>query len=99
MHGPELRPRGARVCAVMRADGFACAHVVASVRVVARAHVCASAYLFGSTCAHVCVHVSNELPVALGHLDDFGTDLDELTPTLLRCPAAALANRDCDLVA
>src|SRR5262249_52192468 len=26
-------------------------------------------------------------------------DLDELTATFLRCPAAAVANRDCDLVA
>ena len=93
----------ASVCVVMRANWFACAHVCASdcvaVRAVAHARMCAPVYLLGSTRAHVCVHVADVLPVALGHLDDFGTDFDELTATLLRCPAAALANRERDLVA
>jgi hypothetical protein len=55
--------------------------------------------LFGSTCARVSVHVPDVLPVALGHFDGFWPDFDELTATLLRCPAAALANRERDLVA
>jgi hypothetical protein len=45
------------------------------------------------------VHVPNVLSVALHHLEDFGSDLDELTATLLRSPAAALAHRESDLVA
>ena len=32
-------------------------------------------------CAHVGVHVTDVLPVAFGHLDDLGTDFDELTAT------------------
>jgi len=43
--------------------------------------------------------VADVLPVALGHLDDFWTDFDELPATLLRCSAAALANRERDWVA
>jgi hypothetical protein len=43
--------------------------------------------------------VPDVLPVALSHLQDFGPDLDELTTTLLLRPAAALANREHDLVA
>ncbi|HWP07590.1 MAG TPA: hypothetical protein VNN72_17690, partial [Polyangiaceae bacterium] len=49
--------------------------------------------------AHVCVNVSEVLPVALRHLDDFGTDLDGFAAPLLRRPAAALANRERDLIA
>jgi len=52
----------------------------------------ASAHWFGSIRAHVGVNVADVLPITLGHLDDFGTDFDELTATLLRRPAAALAN-------
>src|SRR6185295_14233032 len=33
------------------------------------------------------------------HLDDFGTDVDELTATLLLCSTTALANGERDLVA
>jgi len=88
--------RRADVCArfgeAVRAGGFACAHVCASICVVAcvhvgasicvvdYTHVCASAYLLG-TCTHVGVHVPDVLPVALRHFDDFGTDFDELTAT------------------
>jgi hypothetical protein len=43
--------------------------------------------------------VTDVLPVALRHLHDFWPDFDELTATLLRCPAAALANGERDLVA
>ena len=91
----------ASVCVAVRAVGFACAHVCASVAVgaVVCAHVGASAYLFGSNYAHVGANVPDVLPVALGHLDDFGADFDELTATLLRRPPAALANRERDLVA
>jgi len=39
------------------------------------------------------------LRVALRHLEDFGTDVDELAAALLLSPAAALANRARDLVA
>src|SRR6185369_11002898 len=49
--------------------------------------------------AHVGVDMPDALPVALGHLEDFGTDLDELTAPLLPSSAAALANRQRDLVA
>jgi len=84
-------------------NGLGCAdlrsaHVGASVVAVC-AQVCASADLLGSICAHVGVNVADVLPVALRHLDDFGTDFDELPAALLRCPAAALANRERDLVA
>ena len=97
---------GARVCVALRGDGFVCVHVFASVGVVVCANACviacahlgACAHLFGSTCAHVGVHVPDVLPVALRHGEDFGTDLDALTATLLFCPAAALTNRERDLV-
>ncbi|HEX5098889.1 MAG TPA: hypothetical protein VFV94_05290 [Polyangiaceae bacterium] len=49
--------------------------------------------------AHVGVHVPDVLRVALRHLDDFGTDFDGLTATLLRGPSAALANGERNLVA
>ena len=49
--------------------------------------------------AHVGVNVSDVLPVALRHRDDFGTDLDGLTAPLLSCAAAALTNRKGDLIA
>src|SRR6187399_794520 len=78
---------GATSC---RRDGLGCSdgicvHVVASIAVAAD--------------AHVCVNVSDVLPVALRQLDDFGTDLDGFAATLLRRPAAALANRERDLIA
>jgi len=44
----------------------------------------------------IIVHVADLLPVALGHLEDFGTDFDELAATLLLSQAAGLANRECD---
>jgi hypothetical protein len=47
----------------------------------------------------VYVHVPDVLPVALGHLEYFGTDFDELTATLLLRPTAGLANRERDLIA
>ena len=73
------------------------AQVGANVRVVSNAHVCASVRVVSN--AHVCVHMPDVLSVALRHLDDFGTDLDELPASLLRGPATALANRERDLVA
>ena len=69
----------------------------ASVRVVSHAHVYASVRVVSH--AHVCADVPDVLSVALRHLDDFGTDLDELPASLLRCPATALANRERDLIA
>jgi hypothetical protein len=45
------------------------------------------------------VHVPDVLSVTLGHFEDFRTDFEALPATLLRCPAAALANRERDLVA
>ena len=73
-----------------RRDGLGCSdgiciHVVANIAVAAD--------------AHVCVNVSDVLPVALRYLDDFGTDLDGFAAPLLRCPTAALANRERDLIA
>src|SRR6187399_2849878 len=78
---------GATSC---RRDGLGCSdglciHVVANIAVAAD--------------AHVCVNVSDVLPVALRHLDDFWTDFDGLAATLLRRAAAALTNRERDLVA
>ena len=70
-----------------------------AIHVIVCAHVCAPAYLRGSICGRVGVHVPDVLPVAFGHLDDLGTDFEGLTATLLRCPSAALANRECDWVA
>jgi len=70
----------------------ASAHVCASVRVGGRVHV-------GASSSSIVVHVSDVLTVAFGHLEDFGTDFDELAAPLLCGPAAALANRERDLVA
>jgi len=70
---------------------FAATLEIVDVQVYARARVASN--------AHVCVHVPDVLSVALRHLDDFGTDLDELPASLLRGPATALANRERDLVA
>jgi hypothetical protein len=63
----------------------------------ADAHGCATAYV--SLNAHVGIHVSDALSVALRHRDDFGTDFDGLTATLLRGAAATLADRERDLIA
>ena len=49
--------------------------------------------------AHVGVDMPDVLRVALGHLENFGSDLDELTAALLLHSATALANRESDLVA
>src|SRR6187399_1009576 len=49
--------------------------------------------------AHVGVDMPDVLRVALGHLENVGSDLDELTAALLLHSAAALANRESDLVA
>jgi hypothetical protein len=65
-------------------------------------HVVMDTHVGASACVrHVvfAVHVPNVLPVALRHLDDFRTHVDELTSSLLLPPAAALANRERNLVA
>jgi hypothetical protein len=72
-------------------------HVGATVGAVVAVHV-------GTTVGvdvdvHVDVDVPDVLSIALRHLDDFGTDFDELPAPLLRGTTAALANRERDLVA
>jgi hypothetical protein len=73
------------------------AHVAANVAFVVGVHVGATVGVVLN--ARGGVDVPDVLRVALGHVEDFGSDLDELTAPLLRGPAAALANGERDLVA
>jgi hypothetical protein len=81
----------------LRSADWSCAHVDAREFVVADTYVGTTGYF--SMDAHVDVDVSDVLAVALRHLDDFRTDVDGLAATLLRCPVAALTNRERYLVA